>query len=71
MPNFGKFRNSVYDSRVTDEVANHLFEEDKKPKSGMDLVALNLQRGRDHGIPGYNKYRLVSLLLSPSLLSIL
>jgi len=45
------------DNRVTDEVANHLFEEDKKPKSGMDLVALNLQRGRDHGIPGYNKYR--------------
>lgn len=34
------------DQFVTGEVTNHLFEDTKIPFSGIDLIALNIQRGK-------------------------
>ncbi|XP_043286751.1 uncharacterized protein [Venturia canescens] len=45
------------DQFITGEVTNHLFEQHNIPHSGIDLIALNVHRARDHGIPSYNNYR--------------
>ena len=42
------------DIYITDAVRNFLFG---PPPHGMDLASLNIQRGRDHGLPSYNEAR--------------
>ena len=44
------------DTRIVDDVRNFLFG--PPGAGGFDLASLNIQRGRDHGLPPYNTVRL-------------
>lgn len=46
-----------YSSWLHFQIVNHLFAQEQSDGLGLDLVAMNIQRGRDHGLPGYVEYR--------------
>ena len=41
----------AFDNQFATDITNHLYVDDPE-KPGLDLLALNVQRGRDHGLPG-------------------
>ena len=43
------------DTKIVDDVRNFLFGQ--PGAGGLDLASLNIQRGRDHGVPSYNDVR--------------
>ncbi|HEX4850235.1 MAG TPA: peroxidase family protein, partial [Puia sp.] len=46
------------DTRINSVLRNFLFGDPNKPtRFGVDLASLNIQRGRDHGLPDYNTVR--------------
>ncbi|GFO02050.1 chorion peroxidase [Plakobranchus ocellatus] len=51
----GKTRAMAMDRQFSESVTQHLFEEEDR--TGEDLVARNIQRGRDHGLRPYKDYR--------------
>ena len=46
-----------FDANIVTDVTEGLFQNIERAG---DLIARNLQRGRDHGLPGYNDFRKVS-----------
>ncbi|XP_039299555.1 peroxidasin-like [Nilaparvata lugens] len=44
------------DDSITEEVTNHLFQEPEK-HFGKDLATINILRAREHGVPGFIKYK--------------
>ena len=49
-------QSQAVDTRLVDDVRNFLFG--PPGAGGLDLAALNIQRGREHGLPCYNQLRI-------------
>ena len=50
-------RAEAFDTNVVSDVTESLFPNQTAGFLGSDLVARNIHRGRDHGLPGYNEFR--------------
>jgi hypothetical protein len=46
-----------FNRHASNAVRNHLFQILGGPYTGLDLIGINVQRARDHGIQPYNSYR--------------
>ena len=54
------YESQKIDREIASGIVDHLFERPHSP--GLNLIALNIQRGRDHGLPGYNEFRRICQL---------